>query len=144
MNQQNYQCSIAADVTPHEAFEAVNQVNEWWAKNFEGSAEKLNDVFTVRFGDTWVTFKIAEFIPDKKVVWQVTDCYLPWLNDKTEWNGTSVAFEISPLGNATQVTMTHIGLVPGVECYEMCEAGWNHHFKESFLKLLTEHVGAPE
>ncbi|BAU54639.1 SRPBCC family protein [Mucilaginibacter gotjawali] len=144
MNQQNYHCSIAADVTPHEAFEAVNHVNEWWAKKIEGSAEKLNDVFTVRFGDTWVAFKIAEFIPDKKVVWQVTDCYLPWLNDKTEWNGTSVAFEISALGDETQVTLTHIGLVPGVECYGMCEAGWNHHFRESFFKLLTEHVGAPE
>jgi len=144
MTPQNYQCSIAADVTPHEAFKAVNQVNGWWAKKFEGSAENLNDIFTVRFGDTWVTFKISEVIPDKKIVWQVTDCYLPWLNDKTEWNGTSVAFEISPLGNETQVTMTHIGLVPEVECYVMCEAGWNHHFKGSFLKLLTEHVGAPE
>jgi hypothetical protein len=144
MNQQNYQCSIAVDVTPHEAFEALNQVNEWWAKDFEGSAEKLNDVFTVHFGETWVTFKISELIPDKKIVWQVTDCYLPWLNDKTEWNGTSVEFEISSSGDETQVTMTHIGLVPEVECYGACEAGWNEHFKGSLFKLLTEHVGMPQ
>ena len=144
MNQQNYQCSIAADFTPNEAFEAINQVNAWWAKNFEGSAEKLNDVFTVHFGETFVTFKVTESIPGKKIVWDVTNCYLPWLKDKTEWNGTAVMFEISAFGDETQVTMTHIGLVPEVECFGACEAGWNEHFKGSLFKLLTEHAGVPQ
>ncbi|WP_426670138.1 hypothetical protein ACPPVU_02610 [Mucilaginibacter sp. McL0603] len=144
MNQQNYQCSIAADFTPREAFEGISQVNEWWAKNFEGSAEKLNDVFTVRFGETFVIFKVTESITCEKIVWQVTDCYLPWLKNKTEWNGTSVMFEISSLGDKTQVTMTHIGLVPEIECFSGCEAGWNRHFKGSLFKLLTEHAGVPQ
>ena len=145
MNQQNYQCSIAADFTPGEAFDAINRVNEWWAKNIEGSTKTLNDVFTVHFsGGTFVTFKITESVPGKKIAWNVTDCYLPWLKDKTEWNGTTVVFEISPLGDETQVTMTHIGLVPEVECYAGCEAGWNQYFKGSLLKLLTEHVGVPQ
>lgn len=144
MKQQNYQGSIAADFTPGEAFEGISRVNEWWAKNFEGSAEKLNDVFTVRFGETFVTFKVTESIPGKKIVWHVTDCYLPWLKDKTEWNDTAVMFEISPFGDETQVTMTHIGLVPEVECFSACEAGWNKHFKGSLFKLLTEHAGVPQ
>jgi hypothetical protein len=144
MNQQNYQSSIAADFTPREAFEAINKVNEWWAKNFEGSAEKLNDVFTVHFGETFVTFKVTESIPGKKIAWKVTDCWLPWLKDKTEWNGTTVQFEIVPLGDETRITMTHIGLVPEVECFGACEAGWNKHFKGSLLKLLTEHAGVPQ
>ena len=88
--------------------------------------------------------KVIEFIPNKKVVWQVTDCYLPWLNDKTEWNGTTVMFEIFPLGDETRVTMTHIGLVPEVECFAACEAGWDEHFKGSLFKLLTEHAGVPQ
>ncbi len=145
MNQQNYQSSIAADFTPAEAFEAINQVREWWAKNIEGSTEKLNDVFTVRFSSgTFVTFEITESIPGKKIAWLVTDCYLPWLKDKTEWTGTSVVFEISAVGDETQVTMTHIGLVPEIECYNGCEAGWNQYFKGSLLQLLTEHAGVPQ
>jgi len=32
MEQQNYQGSIAADITPEEAFEGIAQVNGWWAK----------------------------------------------------------------------------------------------------------------
>ncbi len=144
MEKQNYQSSIAADITPEEAFEGIKQVNKWWAKNFEGSAEKLNDVFTARFGETYVTFKVSENIPDKKIAWEVTDCYLPWLNDKTEWNGTTVVFDISCSGEQTQVTMTHIGLVPEVECYGACEAGWNQHIKGSLFKLLTEQAGVPQ
>jgi len=144
MNQQNYQCSIAANFTPAEAFDGINRVNEWWVKNIEGGSEKLNDVFTVNFsGGIFVTFKITESIPGEKVAWFVTDCHLPWLKDKTEWNGTTVLFEISPSGNETQVTMTHIGLVPEVECYKGCEAGWNQYFKGSLYKLLTEHAGVP-
>jgi hypothetical protein len=145
MNQQNYQSSITADVTPIEAFNGISQVNEWWAKNFEGSTEKLNDVFTVNFSNgTFVTFKVAENVPGEKVAWHVTDCYLPWLKDKKEWNGTAVVFKISPLSNKTQVTMTHVGLVPEVECYAGCEAGWNKYFKESLFKLLTEQAGIPQ
>jgi len=108
-------------------------------------AEKLNDVFTVRFsGGTFVTFEVTESVHGEKIAWQVTECYLPWLKDKTEWNGTTIVFEISPLGHETQVRMTHVGLVPEVECYEGCEAGWNKYFKGSLFKLLTEHIGVPQ
>ena len=144
MNQQNYQSSIAADFTPSEAFESIGRVNEWWSKNIEGSAEKLNDVFTVHFGETFVTFEVTESIPGKKIAWHVTDCFLPWLKDKTEWIGTTVLYEISPLADQTQVTMTHIGLVPEIECFEGCKLGWDKYFKGSLFKLLTEHAGVPQ
>lgn len=39
--------------------------------------------------------------------------------------------------------MTHIGLVPGIECYEDCQQGWDEHFKESLLQLMTGEVGMP-
>ena len=120
-------------------------LKEWWAKNIDGNTVNLNDVFTVNFnGGTFVTFKVTESIPGEKIVWLVTDCHLPWLKDKTEWNGTSVVFEISPSAEGTQVTMTHVGLVPEIECYAGCEAGWNKYFKESLFKLLTENAGIPQ
>jgi len=145
MNPQNYQSSIAAEVTPAEAFDGISRVNEWWAKNIEGNTKNLNDVFTVHFSNgTFVTFKVTESVPGEKIVWQVTDCFLPWLKDKTEWTGTSVVYEIVPSGNETRVTMTHVGLVPEIECFEGCEAGWNRYFKSSLFKLLTENAGVPQ
>jgi hypothetical protein len=74
MKNENYNCSITANITAKEAFEKINRVSEWWSKNIDGKTEKLNDVFTYRHGDTWVTFQIIECIPDKKIVWHVTDC----------------------------------------------------------------------
>ncbi len=144
VTEQNYHSNISANIGPMEALEKISRVNEWWAKNFEGSSKNLGDIFTVRFGTTWVTFKISEFVPGKKVAWQVTDCYLPWLNDKTEWNGTTVVFEVSTNNNVTTVDMTHIGLTPEIECYEMCEKGWDEHLKESLFKLINGEKGMPQ
>jgi len=42
-----------------------------------------------------------------------------------------------------KVTMTHVGLVPGAECYTDCEMGWNEHFAGSLVNYLTHHAGMP-
>jgi hypothetical protein len=141
---KDYHCSFTADVPAKEAFEKIARVGDWWAVDFKGSAKKTGDVFTVIFGETFVDFKISEAIPDKKIVWQVTDCNLHWIDNKKEWNGTEVVWEVSSDNGLTRVDMTHVGLVPGVECYEMCEPGWTHHIKDSLLKLITTGKGLPE
>ena len=144
MENQNYHGSISTQIAPKEAFDKIARVSEWWATNFQGKSRNLNDIFTVRFGDTFVTFKIVEAVPDKKVVWQVTDSYLSWLNDKTEWNGTQIVWEISSHNHATQVEMTHVGLVPGIECYDDCKVGWDSYIEKSLSKFLAENKGRPD
>ncbi len=144
MKIENYNSSITANVTPREAFKSICNVREWWGKNIDGKTEGLNDVFTYHYGDTWVTFEITECIADKKIVWHVTDCYLPWIKDKTEWKNTDVIFEIWENENRTQINFTHLGLVPEVECYENCKKGWNFFIGESLRKLITEGQGQPD
>ena len=144
MKQQDFHCSIAADISPKEAFDSINQVSAWWAKNFEGSSQHSGDLFTVRFGETFVRFKVAESIPGKKAVWEVIDCNLHWIEDKTEWNGTQVVWELSPTADGgTKIDFTHIGLVPEAECYSSCEPGWTKHVKGSLLSLMTQKKGLP-
>lgn len=144
MEQKNYHSSIAAGITPHQAFSNIANVSGWWAKNFTGKAQHVGDTFNVRFGDTTVDFEITEAIPDKKIVWHVANCHLPWLKDKTEWNGTDVVWEITPQNNETRIDMTHIGLTPEVECYEACEKGWNGHITQSLFNLATKGKGEPQ
>ena len=85
MEKQNYTATIEVKAPAEKAFTSVNNVSEWWSENLKGSSHKLDDVFTIHFsGNNFVTHKIVEFVPDKKVVWLVTDCYLEWLTDKTE------------------------------------------------------------
>ena len=145
MEDQNYNAVITVNKPVNEAFKSINSVSKWWSENLEGDSENPDGIFTIDFGnDSFVTHKLIEVIPDKKVVWLVTDCYLPWLNDKTEWTNTKMNFEISEKGDSTEINFTHIGLAPEVECYDMCVKGWDQYVKGSLYKLITESKGDPQ
>jgi hypothetical protein len=144
MKKQDYTATIVATVSKKAAFNAITAVGKWWTENIEGNTEKLNDVFTVHFGETFVTFKVVEFIKEQKLAWLVTDCYLHWLNDKKEWKGTTLNFDLEADKSSTQITFTHIGLQPEIECYNDCRKGWDQYIKDSLLKLITEGQGRPE
>lgn len=143
MNKPDYNYVFKVNVTPEEALDAISHVEKWWTTDFQGSARKVDDIFSVHFGDVSVDFQIVEYVPGKKVVWLVTDCHLTWLKDTKEWKNTRLKWEVSSSANGTQVRMTHVGLVPGIECYDDCSNGWNFHVGESLLKLMTEGVGVP-
>ncbi len=142
MKQQDYHKTFTSGVTAKEAFDNIVNVSAWWTNSFRGSARNVNDTFDVTFGKTRVAFKVIEAIPFRKLTWEVTDCYLDWINNKTEWTGTKVQWEISEEKKTTKIDMTHIGLVPGIECYKDCETGWNEHVGESLRNLISNGKGA--
>jgi hypothetical protein len=145
MKRQDYTATILVKATTNNAFKNINHVASWWTENIEGSSERLNDVLTIHFGEeSFVTIKIVESVPDNKIVWTVTDCYLQWFADKKEWKGTQIVFEISAEGNSTRIQFTHVGLTPQVECYDNCVKGWDQYFKDSLTKLINEGKGLPQ
>ena len=144
LSGQDYLSNITVNATAKESFDKISRVGEWWSKSFKGKSQRPGDTFSVRFGETSVDFKIDEVIPDKKIVWEVTGCNLHWIENKTEWKGTKIAWEVSSENSKTKISMTHVGLVPGVECYNDCKIGWNFHIQESLFKLLTENKGLPD
>ena len=142
--QQDFSLSLTVKASAKETMEKISQVNLWWAKNFKGKAGKLNDEFSVYFGDTFVNFIISECIPDKKIVWLVTDCNLHWIDDKKEWKDTEVIWTLTGKDGKTQIDFVHKGVTPESECYDSCEPGWTHHLKDSLLKLIDVGKGFPE
>ncbi|HZQ54615.1 MAG TPA: SRPBCC domain-containing protein [Bryobacteraceae bacterium] len=140
----DYQRTIQAGISPAEALSRINRVSDWWTKNFNGRSQNPDDQFTIRFGETFVDFQVSEVVPGKKVAWQVTDCNLHWINDKKEWKGSSIVWELSSNDGTTQVKMKHVGLAPRAECYANCKAGWDFFVGESLLKLLNENQGLPD
>jgi len=141
MKNQDFRKGITTDISIEEAFNNISSPNKWWTANFKGSSKKLNDIFTLEFGENKFTFKVIENIPNKKLVWLTIDCFMPWLNNKTEWNNTKIVFEFSVIENKTQIDLTHIGLLPEVECYDVCKLGWNQYFGESIPSLLATGSG---
>ena len=87
--------------------------------------------------------KLVEVIPEKKVVWLVTDSKINFVEDKQEWTNTKILFEIAENNGKTQIDFSHVGLVPEVECYNSCTNAWGQYIKGSLFKLLTEGKGTP-
>ena len=141
---RDYSVTFEAACTPQEAFAAINNVRGWWSQAVEGDTDRLGAVFNYHYQDVHrATFRITEFVPGKKVAWHVVDNYFNFVKDKTEWTGTDIVFEIVPLGDATEVRFTHIGLVPDYECYDVCANAWGSYITGSLPNLLTTGQGQP-
>lgn len=139
--KKDYHKTIIVNASPRDTAQKISQIHLWWKNDFVGTAEKLDDKFTIPFSESsFVDFVISEYISNKKIVWKVTDCYLPWFQNKKEWNDTEVVFELSGENKKTTIDFTHIGLVPEVECYAICEKGWNGHI-DNLARLINEGVG---
>jgi hypothetical protein len=144
MKNQNYTASFTVDQSPKEVFDAINNVRGWWSQEIEGSTDELGAEFKYRYKDMHrCEFKITEFVPGKRVVWHVVDNYFSFVDDKSEWKGTDVVFEISRKGDKTVVHFTHVGLVPAYECFNVCSDAWGSYIKGSLRNLITKGKGQP-
>jgi hypothetical protein len=123
------------DQSPREAFEAIRNVRGWWSEEITGSTEKLGDEFNYHYKDAHAcTMRLVELVPDKRVVWLVTDNLFSFTEDKTEWKNTKVIFEIH---------FTHEGLVPAYECYNICSDAWGSYIRGSLKSLIATGKGSP-
>ena len=144
MNNHDFTTTLLVDHSSNEVFSAINNVRGWWSEEIEGSTDKLNDEFTYHFKDVHsAKMKIIEFIPDKKVVWQVMDNYFNFTTDKSEWKGTKIIFEISSEQNKTRLRFTHQGLVPSYECFDVCKDAWTDYLQNSLRNLIVKGKGQP-
>lgn len=144
MTNSDYTTTIIVDKSPHEVFTAINNVRDWWSEEIEGNTDKLNEEWKYHYQDVHrCKIKITEFVPDKKVVWQVIDNFFSFTQDKEEWKGNKIIFEITEENNKTHLHFTQIGLVPEYECYDICENAWNTYIQQSLKSLITTGKGQP-
>lgn len=135
--------TLITNKTPQEVFQAIIHVRSWWSglysEEYSGETEKLHDEFSFRAGGGahYSKQKLVEVIPDKRVVWLITESELTFLEKTDEWVGTKVIFEISEKDGKTQLVFTHEGLTPEIECYDSCAPAWSTYLQEKLVPLIS-------
>ena len=142
MENNHFNSSIAAKISAGEATKKISNLPGWWGVTFSGNFEKQDDKFVIKMGeDAFFNFTVTELIPGKRVVWLVTDCYMPWYSDKKEWANTKLVFDLRETDGITELNFKHEGLTPDVECYKDCEKGWTHWIQTSLFSYFTTGKG---
>jgi hypothetical protein len=80
MKAKDYTTSFTVDLSPEEVFGAINNVRGWWSEEIEGRTDKLDAEFKFHYKDLHrSTQKITELLPDKRVVWHVSNAQLSFV-----------------------------------------------------------------
>jgi hypothetical protein len=143
MSNPNFTTTILVDQSPEVAYAAINNVRGWWSGNTKGGTDTLGSVFTHGYEDMHrCKIEVVEIVPNRKVVWLVLDNYFAFTEDKTEWKGTRMIFDIAEKGAKTEVRFTHEGLVPEYECFEVCSEAWGSLMNRNLRSLIATSTGA--
>ena len=146
----DYQRIIEVKASPSGAYAAVTSgFGAWWTAA-QAPLARIGDVATFSFPpatSSW-TFRPNRLEPDRLVEHEcvAADHSHEGLPEsiRTEWLGTLLRFQIEPLvDGGSRVTFTHQGQTPKLECFDVCEAGWDFFFAQSLKKYLDTGKGEP-
>ena len=145
MSRQSYSTQMLISAKPDSVYNAITKdIDKWWTE-LSNQALYEGDRLVVRFEKTtsWV-MTVSEAFPDRSLVWKVVEANhdLEDLTQKDEWKETTIRWKIEKSETGTKVTLTHQGLIPALECYKICQAGWDY-FLGSLKKYLETGKGYP-
>lgn len=142
MAKHDFTTTLVVEQTPQQVFNAIIIPQNWWPGEIHGTSRHLNDEFTYRYEDFHFSRqRVIDLVPDQKLVWLVTESIINYVEDKKEWTGTKIIFEISEKDNKTHLRFTHQGLDPRIECFDSCSNSWTQIIQQSLLSLITTGKG---
>ncbi|HEU4610268.1 MAG TPA: SRPBCC domain-containing protein [Chitinophagaceae bacterium] len=142
----SFSIELLSDQSPASVFEAVRNIGQWWCgqygEDISGNWEKPGDEFVFKAGDGahYSRQKMVECIPPERIVWEIVESKLSYLDQPDEWNGSALLFEIEAQDGKTRLRFTHRGLMPTLACYDSCSTAWNKYWKNSLAPLLNASI----
>ena len=131
-----------------QVFDAIStHVQDWWG-NTNHPVMGVGDEFITSFDKTYWKFKISEFDSPTKIVWNCIDArhvHRGYEGIEREWIGTSVEWVLEE-GQSKKETLlhfTHNGLVPDLNCYEICTPAWEMFVTKSLKRFVEHGKGMP-
>jgi len=137
---QHFQQSIfigARPATVYAALTTLEGLRGWWSEDCDIDGGTIH----MRFGPHHKDFRVEPAQPGREVKWLCTAT--PGTARITdEWVGTQPVFRLRSEGQGTRLDFEHIGLLPTLACYDMCDQGWRH-FLESLRQYAATGRGTP-
>src|SRR5688500_687350 len=109
MTKDSFTTIFTVSQSPEAAFAAIINPRAWWSGMHEGTSVRLGDTFTYRYEDIHYSKQVVtEFVPARRLALHVTEGTLNFVDDKTEWVGTTITFDIAKKGDKTEIVFTHV------------------------------------
>ncbi len=122
----SFRTTFTVEQSAQQVYDVICDVRSWWSGQIEGSTDTLGEEFGYTVpGIHFSRQRITELQPGRRVAWLVVDSRLDFLQDKQEWTGTTITFDLLGSDSGTEVTFTHHGLLPEIECYGDCSGAWS-------------------
>jgi uncharacterized protein YndB with AHSA1/START domain len=131
----------ASPETVSTYFDSADGISRWWGPT-RGDGT-VGGTLVTSFGEHGTNaMRVIEAGPTR-VVWEsiVVDADTATAH-APEWVGTTMEFDITPVGTGTELRFRHAGLTPQLQCWNDCFAGWTH-FMSSIEVLATTGNGTP-
>src|SRR5260370_31948360 len=144
MTAESYTRNIEIAASPAKVICALTmEIHKWWTTSAD-DASVIGKSATFRFGKSYQTMLIKDLVPERRVVWDCVEHVHAnkALSVQDEWVGTRLIWKIEPASPGSRVTFVHQGLIPQLECYEICERGWDHYAR-SLKSYLETGTGDP-
>ena len=79
---------------------AITNVRGWWSENIEGPTDELDGEFVFHNEPVhYSRIKVTELAPGKRVAWRVLENDMSFVEDKSEWVGDEITFDIARKGD---------------------------------------------
>lgn len=138
----DYMREIEVSNTPEAVYLALTEeFYKWWTAASH-PFKAVGDSATFKFDTTYWTMRATKLEPGKCVELECIDAHhrhegLPE-SIREEWKGTTLKWNIFRRGDKTRISFVHNGLVPSLNCYEICETGWNYYFVNCLKEYLDK------
>jgi uncharacterized protein YndB with AHSA1/START domain len=121
-----YTADLAIGAPAESVFAAISTVRglgRWWTPDTSGSAGPGGELRFAFAGHGIAMMRVEDLAAPALVRWAcLRHSGLP------EWAQTEVTFRLTAVSPAaTRLEFTHAGLRPGLDCYRLCSAGWDHY-----------------
>jgi uncharacterized protein YndB with AHSA1/START domain len=143
----HYQQSLVLEATPAAVYAALTTpegLRGWWSQDCDVET-RVGGALYFRFGRNHKEMRIERLEPGREVRWLCTGAHIAagLLTRRDEWVGTQLVFRLAPQADdRTRLDFEHIGLVPTLECHELCSNGWRY-FMGSLQQYVDTGCGTP-